>query len=208
MKTLYLVRHGQTDWNTKHLMQGQSDIPLNGTGISQAKKAAEILRKTIRSGTVVSSDLKRASQTASIIAEECGLPLGFDERLREMAFGEWEGRTFESMMETELGELWMKRPSKWKATGSETLEEVQKRMVATLTDVMRRSDEIVAVSHGMTIATFRVYVRNLPIDSIHEVGLPSNLDILKMIFESETLGFVEEVKISQRGDGIEERVSG
>lgn len=208
MKTLYLVRHGQTDWNTKHLMQGQSDIPLNETGISQAKKAAETLRERVRSGTVVSSDLKRAAQTASIIAEECGLPLGFDKRLREMTFGEWEGKIFESVLDTEAGRLWMEKPSAWKVDGAEMLGEVQKRVAAAIFDALEKSDEVVAVSHGMSIVSFRVYVNNLPIDSIHDVGLPSNLDILEMTFESGNLELIEESKISRRGDEIGDRVSG
>ena len=90
MATFYLVRHGQTEWNTKGLIQGHSDSPLTPDGI----KSAEILRdkfKGINFDLVYSSDLLRAKRTAQIILLEKQIALETTHLLRERAFGKYEG---------------------------------------------------------------------------------------------------------------------
>ena len=91
--TLYLVRHGETDWNARKLIQGHKDIPLNEKGRVQAKKLADEL-KGIDFDKIYSSDLKRASQTAEIIAQERNLKVITSSNLRERDFGIFVGRTF------------------------------------------------------------------------------------------------------------------
>jgi probable phosphoglycerate mutase len=90
--SIYLVRHGETDWNAAGRLQGHNDIPLNDVGREQAADAAERLPRTVRS--VVSSDLGRARETAEIVARALGLPVpAIDAGLRERAFGAFEGLT-------------------------------------------------------------------------------------------------------------------
>jgi probable phosphoglycerate mutase len=92
---IYLVRHGETDWNTKFLFQGQSDTELNANGIKQAKSiAAEFKGRKI--SAVISSDLKRAHKTAQIIASACGCKgrIKTDKRLRERHYGNLEGKLY------------------------------------------------------------------------------------------------------------------
>jgi broad specificity phosphatase PhoE len=92
---LYLARHGETDWNVAGKWQGHTDIPLNDNGRAQARALAELLRGVTLAG-VVSSDLSRARETASIVAEHLGLGLpSVDVGLRERAFGPFEGLTSE-----------------------------------------------------------------------------------------------------------------
>ncbi len=85
---IYIIRHGQTEMNGAHLLQGRSDSPLNEAGIQQAKEARDRLKDVIFS-YVFTSPLKRAVQTANIIAPEV-LPV-VDERLIEMDYGPYEG---------------------------------------------------------------------------------------------------------------------
>lgn len=85
---IYIVRHGQTDWNLEGRMQGHSDIPLNETGINQAKIIKEKL-KDIQFDKVFSSPLKRAYQTAKIITNT---EITIDERIIERDNGELEGK--------------------------------------------------------------------------------------------------------------------
>ena len=86
----WFLRHGETDWNAQNLSQGNVDIPLNETGLAQARSASLLLRnKGIRS--VISSPLSRAKVTADIAAAALGLPVQVDEGLREVAFGVKEG---------------------------------------------------------------------------------------------------------------------
>ncbi|GAA1931629.1 phosphatase PhoE [Microbacterium aoyamense] len=94
MTTLFLVRHGETDWNRDRRIQGSTDIPLNDTGRGQARDAAAALRDELGDAApvVVSSDLSRARETAEIIAEQLGVPLGTAyPELRERAYGDAEG---------------------------------------------------------------------------------------------------------------------
>ena len=87
--TLYLVRHGETDWNVKGLLQGHTDIDLNKTGIKQAKELAKKLRR-IKFAISFSSDLLRARRTAEIIATEKKIAVKTTTTLRERKFGRFE----------------------------------------------------------------------------------------------------------------------
>jgi broad specificity phosphatase PhoE len=91
LTTFYIVRHGQTDWNAKKIIQGQIDIPLNETGESQAKEVAKTF-KDITFDLVISSDLLRAKRTAEILTLEHNLAIETTKELRERAFGEMEGK--------------------------------------------------------------------------------------------------------------------
>ncbi|MFN7709446.1 MAG: histidine phosphatase family protein [Holosporales bacterium] len=90
-KSFYFIRHGETDWNKRHVAMGQSDIALNATGISQAHQAAELLRNE-GIASIACSPLKRAHETATIIADRYGLPLSVIEELSEASWGVMEGQ--------------------------------------------------------------------------------------------------------------------
>lgn len=89
--TFYLVRHGETDWNVKKIIQGHSDNPLNEMGERQAKELVKKF-KNIHFDAVFSSDLLRAKKTAEIIAQEKQLAVKTTRFLRERAFGKFEGK--------------------------------------------------------------------------------------------------------------------
>jgi alpha-ribazole phosphatase len=100
MLRIYLVRHGQTAWNHSGRIQGHSDVPLDAVGLQQAARAAEWLVQHVRSPRALySSDLKRASQTAEIIATRLNVPLHLTPALRERHWGAWEGLTREEVIE-------------------------------------------------------------------------------------------------------------
>ncbi len=88
---IVFVRHGETDWNKTHRIQGTTDNPLNETGVKQAHEAAEKL-KGEKFDLIVSSPLKRARQTADILAKGLKLKVTEEENLKERSFGEWEGK--------------------------------------------------------------------------------------------------------------------
>ena len=88
---IYLVRHGQTDWNKNNLMQGQTDVELNETGESQAIQTAQKL-KDFQFSLIYSSPLKRTIRTANIIKGNSNLDIILDERLKERSFGDFEGQ--------------------------------------------------------------------------------------------------------------------
>lgn len=146
-----LVRHGETDWNAVGRTQGQTDIPLNEAGVMQAKLLASRLSREERVwDAVISSDLKRARETASIIAETLGIPLlEPDARFKERFFGEAEGTT-----EAERIQRW---GNNWRELdlGAESDETMRSRGLEAISDLIAREGErnILIVSHGSFIAT-------------------------------------------------------
>ncbi len=102
---LYLIRHGETDWNRTGRFQGQSDVPMNATGIGQAHRIGRRLSQLVTPQRaneldVVSSPLLRARQTADVVCQALGLDIGalrISDTLAELSFGEWEGLTTEEI---------------------------------------------------------------------------------------------------------------
>ena len=92
MMRVLLVPHGQTPWNEAGRFQGHTDVGMNPRGFEQARRLAESLRDE-KIAAIVSSDLKRATETATPVSQLFGLPLRTDARLRELRFGAWEGLT-------------------------------------------------------------------------------------------------------------------
>ena len=100
MLKVYLLRHGLTDWNKLRRVQGSSDIPLNEEGRRVARLTAEGMRD-MPIDLVYSSPLKRARETAEIICAGRDVPIVFDDRIREIGFGEFEGVTWPEIYENE-----------------------------------------------------------------------------------------------------------
>ena len=103
--TLYLIRHGETEWNVKKLLQGHTDIPLNKKGEIQARQLARKFAQT-HFDAVFSSDLIRAKRTAEIVTQEKKLAIFTTKALRERNFGQYEGRSFvQKKISTLIGKL-------------------------------------------------------------------------------------------------------
>ena len=105
---LFLVRHGQTEWNLIPRIQGRSDSPLTELGTQQAKTAGRLLKRVIsgRKPVLMASPLGRARRTAEIIAAALGLPnehMVIEPRLREVSWGLWDGRSRDELEAMEPG---------------------------------------------------------------------------------------------------------
>lgn len=98
LTTYFFVRHGQTDWNVQGKMQGHTDIPLNDTGRNQAVALKKGLAE-IAFSACLSSDLQRASETASIVISGSSLDVVQDEKLREFNHGDFEGKSWQEFQE-------------------------------------------------------------------------------------------------------------
>ena len=90
MASLYVIRHGKTDWNEIKRIQGSTDTSLNDEGIGMARKAHDEY-EGVRFDICFCSPLKRARQTAELLLEGRDIPIEYDDRLRELSFGEFEG---------------------------------------------------------------------------------------------------------------------
>ena len=145
------IRHGETAWNVDTRIQGHLDIPLNDTGLWQARQVARALAGEPLSA-IYASDLQRAHTTARAIAEVTGAPLVPEPALRERSFGELEGRTF-AEIETELPEQarrWRQRDPHFAPEGGETLVQLRERIAATTHRLAAQHTGglVVLVAHG------------------------------------------------------------
>jgi len=148
---LIVWRHGNTDWNAGHRVQGQTDVPLNELGRQQAVDAAELLVRQ-RPTMLVSSDLSRAADTAAALAALTGLSVSYDERLRERSFGQWQGLTMTKVALTRPVEY-----ARWAAGADviggdvETLDDLAKRVADALqaaADAAGPDSTVVVATHG------------------------------------------------------------
>jgi probable phosphoglycerate mutase/uncharacterized phosphatase len=139
-KHVYLVRHGETEWNKRGLIQGHSDIPLNEKGIEQARLLAGRLKESSIE-YICSSDLQRARHTAEIIAGIKQLTVNTYTQLRERHFGQLEGKEYE-LIRTKL-----KQGSSYDV---ESLQSMKNRGMSCLQKIIRKAegDNILVVSHG------------------------------------------------------------
>ena len=137
---LYVVRHGETDWNVAKRWQGHADIPLNEAGRAQARETAEALRGFAFTA-IVSSPLSRASQTADAIAAASGLPVEIEPLLIERNVGAMSGKTVEQYRADVPGEPF---------PDMELWEDVKVRGVMALTACAEAhpGEDIVVVTHG------------------------------------------------------------
>jgi probable phosphoglycerate mutase len=147
MTYLYLVRHGETDWNRARRIQGSTDIPLNDTGRAQARATGRLLSSRQWDG-IVTSPLSRAAETASIIAEELGLPEPTPvDALVERNYGEAEGLTGQELAD--------RFPGDTPVEGREPRSAVAERVLPALVDLAGGAPgrSIIVVSHGGVIRT-------------------------------------------------------
>ncbi|MGN1382648.1 MAG: histidine phosphatase family protein [Eubacterium sp.] len=161
---LYIMRHGQTDMNISGKMQGHIDCPLNDTGRKQAAAAAEVIRRNHLSfDRVITSRLGRTKETAEIAL---GLPrteFETDDRIIEIDYGDWDGKTYEEMG-PEMHAFLQDPVNIHAPEGIEPLEEVTRRVGEFLTDLAQNAcpeDKILAVSHGVAIRAMFGWIRNL-----------------------------------------------
>jgi broad specificity phosphatase PhoE len=171
MTELWLVRHGQTDWNLEGRFQGQSDALLNGEGVLQAENLAEKLIQAERFDAIFTSDLQRAARTAEIIAGRLNLPVQVDRRLREVNQGEWEGMLIRDIVDT-YRSTWEERranPELARAPGGESVVEVSARMNQAADEIACRhpAGRVLIVSHGLALATLVCAARDIPLAEVY-----------------------------------------
>jgi len=145
---IYLVRHGQTEFNLIKRYQGALDSPLTDQGVTQAGRIGALLAGLVRGDAwqMQASPQGRALRTAEIINQALGLPLTLEPRLREISLGEWDGLPIEEVRRrTPPGTTVWER--QLHAPGGETFEALRDRVSDWLAETEGKM--IVAVSHGM-----------------------------------------------------------
>lgn len=160
---LYVIRHGQTDWNVAGKCQGMSDIELNETGIEQAKKVKEQIKK-YNIDLIISSPLKRAKKTAEIINEAINCPIEYDNRVIERGFGNIEGTT-ESTRSEIFGDnnidIINNYNVNYNEQNIEPVKDVCKRVWKLLDEIKGKNQNVLIVTHGGTCRAIGAYFNGI-----------------------------------------------
>ncbi|HJG56349.1 MAG TPA: histidine phosphatase family protein [Corynebacterium xerosis] len=168
-RRLLLLRHGQTTYNATRRMQGQMDTELSAEGIAQAERAAAHLGRRERDiHRILSSDLRRAAETAEAAGRVLGISVERDSRLRETNLGDWQGRTHGEIDGEYPGQraTW-RHDATWAPPGGETRVEVAARMRAVVDELLDDDSwpgsTVLLVAHGGAIAALTASLLDVPI---------------------------------------------
>ncbi len=178
VRRLVMLRHGQTEYNAGSRMQGQLDTDLTDLGRHQAVAAAEVLAKR-QPLVIVSSDLRRALDTAVTLGEHAGMPVIADVRLRETHLGQWQGMTHVEVDAASPGaRLAWRDDSRWAPPGGESRVDVADRSRPLVDELIGAHAQwgvdhagdgpdrpVVLVAHGGLIAALTASLLDLPVDN-------------------------------------------
>lgn len=172
---LYIIRHGQTDWNVRHRLQGKTDIPLNENGRRMAGEARDEYRG-IRFDICFSSPLLRAYETARIVLEGRDVPIIKDERLSEMGFGDHEGMEYGPAVPDSPVNVLFDHPEAYAAPGegAETFADLFARTGAFLEEVAlplhRQGKAVLIAGHIAMNSSIICRLRNIPLTRFWSAG--------------------------------------
>lgn len=183
---IYIVRHGQTDWNKARRIQGQVDIPLNEFGRHLARETARGLRD-VRFDACFTSPLSRAKETAQIILAGRDVPVIDEPRLEEMSFGVYEGKCCagDNWELPENFHRFFDGPDRYEAPkGGESFGQVRDRTGAFLEELARRPEyadgQILLATHGAALAGLLCYIRRAPLADYWGVGVHKNCAVTEV----------------------------
>ena len=173
---IYLIRHGQTEWNKAGIFRGRKDLSLSEEGKRQALCTARRL-KECSIAAVYSSPLKRAIETADAIASECRCPVIHEEGLIDLDFGDWEGRTFDWVQanDPEQYMLYKRSPQRCTIPGGESLKDCYDRAFRTFLRISAQRETTesgyAVVSHRVILKLILLGVFELPLSSFWKIVL-------------------------------------
>jgi len=174
---LYIVRHGQTQWNRQQRMQGQKNSKLTEKGKAQAVKAGEAL-KDVHLDKAYVSTLERAVETLEIIITGRKMDVVCSHALREISLGPWEGKIMSEIEKAFPKEYaqFRRRPNQFCLPGAETFHQLQERSVAEIKSIVaeEKGRRILIVTHWMVIKVVLAHFAAIPLSRLTEIEEPEN----------------------------------
>ncbi len=169
MVTIYLTRHGQTEWNIEKRLQGHGNSPLTDAGIKRAEELSKRL-KDIKIECIYTSPIERAYKTASILKGNKEIELITHDGSKEMNFGDFEGKITEEVMQENPDwdiNLIMQGNLEMRAPNGETLAEVRERVSKAMDEIIKDNDgkSILIVAHGITLKAIMNYFKDKDVNS-------------------------------------------
>ncbi|MBO4900217.1 MAG: histidine phosphatase family protein [Lachnospiraceae bacterium] len=182
---LYIIRHGLTDWNSKYKLQGQTDIPLNDEGRAMARKAHEECRN-VRFDICFCSPLIRARETADILLEGRDVPIYYDDRLKEMYFGDYEGIENSFSIPDCPINVFFKDPANYTDPpgGAESLDDLFARTGEFLDEkvypLLNEGKDVLIVGHGAMNSSIVCRIKERERADFWKEGIP-NCKLMRLI---------------------------
>ena len=182
---LYIIRHGITDWNKIHKLQGRTDIPLSDEGIEMAKKAHEEC-SNIHFDICFCSPLTRSKQTAEYVLSGRDIPIIYDDRLREMNFGIYEGTTDYQTDPSVKVNVFFRDPEKYTfpVENGENINDLMKRTGEFLDDkvypLLEEGKDILISGHGAMNSSIICHVKKLPLKDFWKAGI-ENCKLIRLM---------------------------
>ncbi|WP_129690990.1 histidine phosphatase family protein [Gottfriedia acidiceleris] len=174
MLTIYLTRHGETVWNIENRLQGSKDSELTASGISDAKLLSKKLAK-VSFSKIYTSSSKRAVTTAHILKNNPSIPIIEEDDLKEINFGDWEGKTKKEInecFENEFESLW-KTPHLYDHSRNqgESLLDLRERVGNVIQNIIKSNEEgnILIVTHAVVLATIVAHLKQSPIEKLWDL---------------------------------------
>lgn len=185
---LCVVRHGETAWNAEHRVQGQLDVPLNGTGLAQAGAIARALASE-KFDAIYSSDLSRARQTAEPVSRLWGLPIKLEPDLRERHYGIFQKYTYAEVKVRfpEDYARFLARDPDFNFRSGESLREFSDRSVKIISRIenQNRGKNIAVFTHGGVLDEIYRHIRGIPAGAPRDFSIP-NCGINRLVHDGNT----------------------
>lgn len=198
---IYIIRHGETVWNAKNLLQGSTDIELNEYGRAVAGETGENL-EDVHFDKIYSSPLIRAYETACLIRGHRNIPIIRDERLKELCFGINEGKDFKKLLEDENSPFhyFFKQPDQYRAPEhGETLEHICERAAEFMTEVIepqvKNLERVMIVAHGAMNKALMCHIKQHDIAKFWSGGLQKNCNVIIVKYDGNKYEVVDETRI-------------
>ena len=185
---ILFVRHGETDWNVKRIIQGWKGTSLNALGLRQARLMAKRVRGLdLKLDAILCSDLLRAVQTAEALAKPLKLKVHKRKDLRERSFGDWEGKRVEDVLaKYRLGPGVRKDPFlAFEPHGGESMPVFGKRMSGFLKSVIKehKGKTVAAVSHGGPVRVAACLAAGIDLKRYFVLGRPGNVSLSLLSYQ-------------------------
>ncbi len=179
MTKIYLIRHGESEWNFLGKVQGQKNTKLTDLGKSQAKAMGKRL-KIENIDIIYSSDLERALNTAEIIGSQINKPVIVSKSIREINFGIWEGLTKKELREKheDKHDIWLKSPNELELEGAENLNTLKDRAMKWINNIIKENPgkNIAIVSHSATLKVLLLGILGIPLSHYKNITI-SNVSL-------------------------------